>query len=69
MPSVLFLVIGYARNKKLDNDFNLPGHGTHHMKFIIIDKVKYIDTQYRKEREKNHINKFNTHREGLNEKP
>ena len=65
--------IGYARNMKLEkvtgNHFNLPGHGTHHMKFTIIEKVKYNDTQYRKEREKFHINKFNTHRDGLNEKP
>ena len=60
--------IGYARNMKLDkvtgNHFRLS---THHMKFIIIEQVKFNYTKYRKEREKFHINKFNTHIEGGSE--
>ena len=39
------------------------------MKFSIIEKVKTYDQLYRKEREKFHINQFNTHYKGLNKKP
>ena len=39
------------------------------MKFSIIEKVKTNDQLYRKEREKFHINQFNTHYKGLNKKP
>ena len=65
--------IGYARTKNLNkvtgNHFNLPGHEIYHMKFTIIEKVKFNNTQYRKEREKFHINKFDTYRHGMNERP
>ena len=65
--------IGYARTKNLNkvtgNHFNLPGHEIYHMKFTVIEKVKFNNTQYRKEREKFHINKFDTYRHGMNERP
>ena len=64
--------IGYARNKVISQTtgyhFNLPGHSTEDMKFSIIEKVKKNDSTYRKEREKYHINKFNAHYDGMNNK-
>ena len=64
--------IGYVRCKRLNqatgSHFNLPGHGIENMKFSIIEKVKSSDTMYRKEREKYHINKFNTFHQGINRK-
>ena len=62
--------IGYVRNNIINrttgNHFNLPGHSIHNMKFTIIEKVKSSNEFYRKEREKYHINKFNTYYEGIN---
>ena len=62
--------MGYARNKieniTTGNHFNLPGHSEKNMLFTIIEQVKQNDTFYRKEREKYHINKFNTFYQGLN---
>ena len=64
--------LGYARTKDRKKitgfHFNLPGHSMANMKFSIIEKVKTNDQLYRKEREKFHINKFNTHYKGLNKK-
>ena len=65
--------IGYIRTKKLNKatgeHFNLPGHSLADMKATIIEKVKSPDTLYRKERERYHINKFNTYHQGINKKP
>jgi hypothetical protein len=65
--------IGYVNTNKLDkvtgNHFNQPGHSKSNMKITIIEKVKSEETQYRKEREKFLIRKFNTFYCGLNLKP
>ncbi len=66
----IFEHIGYVRTKKLNQTsgyhFNLPGHSISDMKFSIVEKVKMNDQLYRKEREKYHINKFNTLYNGMN---
>ena len=65
--------IGYVNTRKLDkttgNHFNLPGHSKANMKVTILEKVLNEDIQYRKEREKYLIRKFNTFYCGLNSKP
>ena len=65
--------IGYVRNKKLSKatgeHLNLPGHRIHHMKFIILEKVKSFDHLYGREREKLLIRKFNTFYNGINTEP
>ena len=49
--------------------FNLPGHTKADMKVLVLEKVKYTDPEYRKERESHLIRKFNTFYKGLNKKP
>ena len=49
--------------------FNTPGHSLDNMKFIIIEKSKETNENYRKEREKFFIQKFNTFKNGLNRMP
>ena len=65
--------LGYARTNKQNQPsglhFNLPGHSIHNMKFTIIEQVTSNDPIYRKEREKFHIDKFNTFHSGMNKKP
>ena len=46
--------------------FDLPGHNISNMKVTIVERVKKNDDQYRKEREKYFINKFNTFYRGIN---
>ena len=61
---------GYVSNQKLDyitgHHFNTPGHDLSNLKVTIIEKQKTEDTDYRKEREKYFINKFNTFYKGMN---
>ena len=56
--------IGYVNNKNESQatgfHFNKPGHNVSDMKFTVIEGVKKNDKLYRKEREKQLINKFNT---------
>ena len=63
---------GYIENKHLNTvtgfHFNSVGHSLDNVKILIIEKVRKLDTQYRKERETYLINKFNTMYEGLNKK-
>ena len=61
-------VVNKLTNKPTGAHFNLKGHGLSDMKIIIIEQVKIQDVQYRKEREKYFINKFNTYYEGMNKK-
>ena len=49
--------------------FNLPGHSLSDITVTIIEKVKQNDENYRKEREKMHIRKFNTYYKGINRQP
>ena len=62
--------INYVRNKNLKTatgyHFNLPGHSIENMKFSIIEQVRKRNNIYRKEREKYHINNFNTFYKGIN---
>ena len=60
----------YIRSKKLNQPvgehFNLPGHSIDNLKVIILEKVKVNNEQYRKEREKYLIRKFDTYYNGMN---
>ena len=61
---------GYVSNqvtsKATGAHFNLPGHSLANMKFTVLEQVKYNSEPYRREREKYHINQFNTFYKGLN---
>ena len=61
---------GYIVNKHVDKatgaHYNLPGHSLANLKITILEQVRYNDDDYRKEREKYFINKFNTYNRGLN---
>ena len=65
--------IGYIRTKKLNMatgaHFNSPGHSTSNLTLTIIENVKNCDPNYRKEREKYLIYKFNTFYKSLNRMP
>ena len=49
--------------------FNLPGHSMANVTLTIIEKVNKEDEFYRKLREKIHIARFNTFKNGLNRQP
>ena len=61
---------GYITNKKINQatgaHFNLPGHSIDNLTVTIVEKVKKPDAEYRKEREKYFIRKFNTFYRGMN---
>ena len=63
---------GYVKNFHLDKatvaHFNSPGHSLSNMKMTILEQVRKLDTEYRKERENYFIRKFNTFKTGLNKK-
>ena len=65
--------IGYVRSKILSRatgeHINLPGHSIHNMKFTVLEKVKYFDPIYAREREKLLIGKFNSFYSGINKEP
>ena len=46
--------------------FNLPGHSLADLSITILEQTKSRDPEYRMEREKYFIQKFNTFNEGLN---
>ena len=46
--------------------FNEPGHSLSNLTITIIEKVKNNELNYRREREKLYIKKFNTLHKGLN---
>ena len=64
---------GYIKNSHLEKatgaHFNERGHKIEHMKVCIIEKVNKSNEQYRKEREKFFIQKFNTYHDGINREP
>ena len=55
---------GYVRNtmltKATGNHFNQRGHSVYDMEITVVEKIFNNDPQYRKQREKMYINKFNT---------
>ena len=61
---------GYVKNKILSKatgkHFNEVGHRESDMTITILEKVFNTNPQYRKQREKMWINKFNTKYKGLN---
>ena len=65
--------LGYVRTKKINKatgeHYNQPGQSASNMTVTILEKVKSTDWQYRKEREKYLIQKFNTFYSGVNLKP
>ena len=64
---------GYIQNRKFNQPtgyhFNQPGHSVSDMSVTILEKVKYRDKLYRREREKYPINKFDTYKNGMNKQP
>ena len=46
--------------------FNLPGHSVSDLTVTILEKVRYNNEAYRKERDKLLMNKFGTFYNGLN---
>ena len=63
---------GYVTNQLTDKAtgayFNSAGHSLSDLKIIILEQVKKKDTEYRKQREKYFIRKFNTLNIVLNKK-
>ena len=61
---------GYANNKNTSKStgahFNLKGHSSSDMEITIVEKIFSQDPQFRKQREKMFIQKFNTRYRGLN---
>ena len=61
---------GYITNQVISRatgaHFNLPGHSLADLKFTILEQVRYNDEEYRREREKYFINKFDTFYHGIN---
>ena len=61
---------GYVTNKVTDKStgqhFNSPGHSLSDMEVTVIEQTKQKGTEYRKEREKHFIRKFNTFNNGIN---
>ena len=61
---------GYVRNKKLDKatgaHFNFPGHSLVDLSITVLEQSKKINHQYRREREKYHINRVDTFYKGIN---
>ena len=59
-------VTAKMENKATGKHFNEPGHNVSDMTFTVIEKIYNNDPNYRKQREKMWINKFNTKYKGLN---
>ena len=63
---------GYVANQHLakatGHHFNLPGHSIAEMEVTIPEKIFSLDAQFRKAREKMHIQNFNTKYKGMNQK-
>ena len=63
----------YVKGSKIEQPagehFNLPGHNVSHIKGLAIEKVRSRDIFVLEAREKLYIQKFDTFRKGLNQKP
>lgn len=64
---------GYINNNQWNQPtgehFNLPGHSINNLTITILEKVKKVNSVYRKEREKYLIRKFNSYYSGMNRTP
>ena len=62
--------LGYVKNKHTNKitgaHFNLAGHRQSDMEISIIEKIHSTSEQYRKQREKMFISRFNTKYKGMN---
>ena len=61
-------IFNSVTSKTTGEHFNLPGHNLSHMEVTVLEKIKNIDAQFRKQREQMWIEKFNTKYKGLNRK-
>ena len=59
-------VVNRITSKATGEHFNLPGHGLENMKIAILEIPRNNELEYRKQREKYFINKFNTLHNGMN---
>ena len=61
---------GYVNNhivsKATGLHFNQKGHTISDMEVTVVEKIFNVDPQFRKQREKMFINKFNTNYRGIN---
>ena len=64
--------LGYVRNKHVNKvtgeHFNSRGHSQSDMKISIVEKIYSNSDQFRKQRERMFISKFNTKYKGMNKK-
>ena len=64
--------LGYVKNKHLNKvtgeHFNSKGHKQSDMTITVIEKQHNTSNQFRKQREKMYISKFNTKYKGMNQK-
>ena len=59
-------IINQVTSKSTGAHWNLSGHSLDHLKVSVLEQVKSNDEDYRLEREKYFIRKFNTFNEGIN---
>ena len=63
---------GYIQNNHINQatgeHFTQPGHSLADLQVTVLEKVKKIDTLYRKEREEYFIRKFDIFHQGINKK-
>ena len=61
---------GYVNNRLVSKatglHFNEKGHTISDMEVTVVEKIFNVDPQFRKQREKMFINKFNTNYRGIN---
>ena len=64
--------LGYVRNQKLEKatgyHFNQNGHQMSDMEVSVIENINNKDSQFRKQRETEWIEKFDSKHKGLNKK-
>ena len=58
-------------SQEVAQHFNLPGHGIHHLKAVVLEKVRNKDPFILKAREHMYISikKFDTFARGMNKEP
>ena len=63
---------GYVRRKEMDwakgQHFNLPGHAMADITISVLERIRQTDPAYRKQRESDYIEQFETKRKGINRK-
>ena len=59
-------ITNQVTSKATGDHWNLPGHSLADLRVTILEQTKYKSEEYRKEREKHFIRKFNTFNNGIN---